>query len=173
MVELKFPALIRSKPWIPPQPQQAHPTHHLWISNLEGSGRFCGWLMISALCRNELHLCRAVRAPVITGGIRRVEILISLSLSMSAALQQAGAPSRHVQIISVRSQMHSNQFILYFMIILWLPSRPDGFIIHDRQPSSPRPFPSLCPSILMLASFWCTERRRTRCYSHGRSSLAN
>lgn len=67
--------------------------------------------------RNARHLCRAAWAPIITSAIKRAESLIPVSLSQSAVLQQAQAPSRRVQIISAHSLMHSNQFIIYFMII--------------------------------------------------------
>lgn len=55
--------------------------------------------------------------PIITSGIKRVKFFIPLSLRLYVVLQQAKAPSRHVQIISVRRQMHGNQFIIYFIII--------------------------------------------------------
>lgn len=89
------------------------------------------------------------RSPIITSGIKRVEFFIPLSLSLSVVLQQAQAPSRHAQIISVRRQMHSNQFIIYFIIIPWLQFEADSFIIHDG-----RPFDSWAFSFALLSFFF-------------------
>ena len=60
-------------------------------------------------------------------------------------LQQAQAPSRHVQIISVRRQMHSNQFIIYFIIIPRLQFEADRFVLFMKGCLFiPGHFPSLC-----------------------------
>lgn len=81
-----------------------------------------------------MYLCSALlsRRPIITSGIKRVEVFIRLSLSSER--QQASGPLRHAQIISAPRHMHSNQFVIYFIIIPWLQFEADGFIIHDRQP---------------------------------------
>lgn len=89
--------------------------------------------MFSKEC-DALVLSTLSRCPIITSGIKRVEFFVPLSLSLSMVLQQTQAPSRHAQIISVCRQKHSNQFIIYFIIIPWLQFEADSFIIHDRQP---------------------------------------
>lgn len=85
-----------------------------------------------AWCSCAQHFWADAQLRVVLSGIKRVEVFIRLSLSLER--QQASGPLRHAQIISAPRHMHSNSFIIYFIIIPWLQFEADRFIIHDRQP---------------------------------------
>lgn len=115
-----FPILIRSKHWMG--------LLSFLISNAAKRAKSAVVIYVFSK-RSEMHLCRALWAEAQLSQVvlKRAEFFIPLSLSLSAAPRQARDPlaarTNHLR------QMHSNQFIIYFIIIPWLQFEADSFLL--------------------------------------------